>query len=198
MGISTVSRVKKVRCHWCGTDTLYCTYHDREWGVPLHDDRKLFEFLILEGAQAGLSWITILRKRDAYRAAFASFDPVRVAAFGAKDITQLMQNAGIVRNRRKIEAAISNARAFLEVQKEFGSFDAYIWGFVDGKPLVNRWRKQEQVPTYTPLAETISRDLKKRGFKFVGPTIIYSHMQATGMVNDHLAGCFRHTQLAGS
>lgn len=186
---------ERKRCHWCGSDELYCAYHDHEWGVPLHDEQKLFEFLTLEGAQAGLSWITILRKREAYRAAFAGFDAVKVAAFGADDVERLMQDAGIVRNRRKIEAAITNAQAFLRVQEEFGSFDNYIWGFVDGRPIINRWQKPSDIPVTTPLAETISRDLKKRGFKFVGPTIVYSHMQATGMVNDHLVSCFRHGEV---
>lgn len=183
------------RCHWCGDDSLYCAYHDQEWGVPLHDEQKLFEFLTLEGAQAGLSWITILRKREAYRAAFADFDVIKVAAFGDQEVERLMQDAGIVRNRLKIQAAITNARAFLAVQREFGSFDAYIWGFVKGVPIVNRWQTPADIPVTTPLADTISRDLKKRGFKFVGPTIVYSHMQATGMVNDHLENCFRHGEL---
>jgi DNA-3-methyladenine glycosylase I len=179
------------RCPWCGDDPLYRRYHDQEWGVPVHDDGKLFEFIILEGAQAGLSWITILRKREAYRKAFADFDPNRVARFGHKDIERLKADAGIVRNRLKIESAVSNARAFLEIQSSFGSFDRYIWDFVDGQPIINHFRTMSEVPASTPLSEKISRDLKKRGFRFVGPTIVYAHMQATGMVNDHLVDCFR-------
>jgi DNA-3-methyladenine glycosylase I len=170
---------------------LYVRYHDGEWGVPLHDDRRLFEFLVLEGAQAGLSWFTILRKREAYRKAFGGFDPARVARYGARDVRRLLADAGIVRNRLKIESAIANARAFLAVQREFGSFDRYIWGFVDGKPIVNRRRSLRHIPPRTPLSDLISKDLKRRGFRFVGSTIVYSHMQATGMVNDHLVTCFR-------
>lgn len=191
MGIST----QKKRCQWCGDDELYCHYHDHEWGLPLHDDRALFEFLTLEGFQAGLSWITILRKREAFRAAFAHFEPQKVAAFTEEDVARLMANEAIVRNRRKIEAAITNAHAFIKIQQEFGSFDAWVWAFVEGKPIVNQWQRHEEVPVYTPLAEDISKALKQRGFKFVGPTIVYSHMQATGMVNDHLLGCYRHAQL---
>jgi DNA-3-methyladenine glycosylase I len=179
------------RCPWSeGVDPLYERYHDSEWGVPVRDDRKHFEFLVLESAQAGLSWWTILRKREGYRRAFADFDPVKVARFDARAVTRLMQDAGIVRNRQKIEAAIVNARGFLEVQAEFGSFDAYVWPFVGGAPIVNRWRKQGDVPATTPESEALSKDLKKRGFKFVGSTIIYAHMQATGLVNDHLLTCF--------
>jgi DNA-3-methyladenine glycosylase I len=170
---------------------LYVRYHDREWGVPLHDDRKLFEFLVLEGAQAGLSWLTILRKREAYRKAFEGFDPARVARYGARDVRRLLADAGIVRNRMKIESAVANARAFLAVQRELGSFDRYIWGFVDGRPIVNRRRSLRQLPPRTALSDRISKDLKRRGFRFVGPTIVYAHMQATGMVNDHLVTCFR-------
>ncbi len=184
------------RCGWCGTDPLYVAYHDTEWGVPVHDDRKLFEFLILEGAQAGLSWITILRKREAYRRAFAGFDPQRVARFGPRQAARLLADPGIVRNRLKIGAAIENARRFLAVQEEFGSFDAYVWRFVDGRPIVNRWKALRQVPASTAQSDALSKDLKARGFKFVGSTICYAHMQATGMVNDHLAGCFRHAVLA--
>ena len=184
------------RCYWAGSDPLYVTYHDQEWGVPLHDDLRLFEFLVLEGAQAGLSWLTILRKRENYRRAFAGFDPARVARFDKRKIERLLQDAGIVRNRQKIEAAVSNARAYLAVQKEFGSFDAYVWRFVDGAPRQNRWRKQGELPAKTPVSEAMSRDLLQRGFRFVGPTICYAHMQATGMVNDHLLGCFRHAQVA--
>jgi DNA-3-methyladenine glycosylase I len=183
------------RCPWCGTDPGYVAYHDDEWGVPVHEERQLFEFLILETFQAGLSWLTILRKRDNFRRAFARFDPSRVARFTDADIARLMDDAGIVRNRAKIEAAVVNARAFLDVQDREGGFDPYIWGFTGGRPVINRWRRMDQVPAVTPLAETISRDLKSRGFKFVGPTVIYAHMQATGMVNDHLTGCYRHREL---
>jgi DNA-3-methyladenine glycosylase I len=184
-----------VRCGWCGTDPLYVAYHDEEWGVPVHDDRTLFEFLVLEGAQAGLSWITILRKREAYRAAFDHFEPEAVARYDARKIRALLRNAGIVRNRQKIEAAIANARAFLEVQGAFGSFDAYVWRFVDGRPKTNAWRSLKQIPAATPEAQAMSRDLRTRGFRFVGPTICYAHMQATGMVNDHLVSCFRYRQV---
>jgi DNA-3-methyladenine glycosylase I len=189
-----VSR-ERGRCGWAGDDALYIAYHDREWGVPVHDDRSLFEFLVLEGAQAGLSWITILRKRPAYRAAFAGFDPAAVARFDARRVRALLRDAGIVRNRAKIEAAVGNARAFLEVQKEFGSFDAYIWRFVDGRPKRNAWKTLRQIPPSTRESEAMSRDLKARGFRFVGPTICYAHMQATGMVNDHLVGCFRYREV---
>ncbi len=187
--------MNRQRCGWCGDDPLYTVYHDTEWGVPLHDDRQLFEFLILEGAQAGLSWITILRKREAYRAAFARFDPQQVARFGPRQIERLMNNPDIVRNRLKIGAAIINARCFLQVQEAFGSFDAYVWRFVDGQPVRNRWKTLAQVPASTPVSEQLSADLKARGFKFVGPTICYAHMQATGMVNDHLIDCFRHGEV---
>ncbi len=183
------------RCPWCGDDPLYRDYHDREWGVPVHDDRKLFEFILLEGAQAGLSWITILRKRENFRRAYADFDPEQVARFGRKDIARLLDDAGIIRNRLKIEAAIGNARAFLEVQERFGSFDRYIWGFVDGEPIINRYTSMAEVPAETDLSRTISKDLKQRGFRFVGPVIVYSHMQATGMVNDHLVDCYRWQEL---
>ena len=179
-------------CPWCGQDPLYRRYHDTEWGVPVHDDTVLFEFLVLEGAQAGLSWLTVLRKREHYRQAFEGFDAARVAAFGEARIEALLQDPGLIRNRLKITSAVSNARAFLEVQARFGSFDRYIWDFVDGRPLVNRFASMAEVPAVTPLAETISRDLKRRGFRFVGPTIVYAHMQATGMVNDHLTACPRH------
>ncbi len=182
--------VAKMRC-WGEVEPLLARYHDREWGVPLHDDRKIFEFLVLEGFQAGLSWMTILRKRPAFRKAFAGFDPKKVARFGARDVKRLLADPGIVRNRLKIEAAIENARRFLEVQKEFGSFDKYIWAFVGGKPIVNCFKRLSQLPAKTALSDKISADLKAHGFKFVGSTIVYAHMQATGMVNDHLAGCFR-------
>ncbi len=182
----------KTRC-WGEVEPLMARYHDREWGVPLHSDRKIFEFLVLEGFQAGLSWMTILRKRPAFRKAFAGFDPKKVARFGARDVKRLLADPGIVRNRMKIAAAIENAKRFLEVAKEFGSFDKYIWSFVGGKPIVNRFRRLSELPAKTPLSDKISADLKARGFKFVGSTIVYAHMQATGMVDDHLAGCFRHS-----
>lgn len=183
----------KIRCHWAPVDDpLYTAYHDREWGVPVHDERTLFEFLILEGAQAGLSWSTILHKRDNYRKAFARFDPRKVARFTRKDVARLLKDAGIVRNRLKIESSISNAKAFLTVQKEFGSFDAYIWSFTGGKPLLNRWRTGAHVPARTEISDRMSKDLKKRGFRFVGSTICYAFMQATGMVNDHRKDCFRY------
>jgi len=183
------------RCSWCGDDPLYVAYHDEEWGVPQHDERILFEFLILEGAQAGLSWLTILRKRENYRRAFAGFDVAAVAAFDDADVTRLLADPGIVRNHRKISAAIGNARAFLEVQREFGSFDAYLWGFVDGRPLQNAWRDRLDLPATSPISDALARDLRRRGFKFAGSTICYALMQAVGLVNDHLAGCFRHAQL---
>ncbi len=183
------------RCPWCTSHPLYLDYHDTEWGVPLHDDRGLFEFLILEAFQAGLSWLTILKKREHFRTAFAGFDPRIVARFDDRDIARLMADTGIVRNRRKIEAAVANARAYLEIQAEHGSFDGYIWNFVDGRPIINHWQELAQVPAQTDLAGRISRELKHRGFSFVGPTIVYSHMQATGMVNDHLVSCFRHREV---
>jgi DNA-3-methyladenine glycosylase I len=186
-----------IRCAWAGTtDPLYLAYHDEEWGVPLHDDRKLFEFIVLEGAQAGLSWRTILGKRARYRQVFARFDPRRVARFGARDVTRLLADTGIVRNRLKVTAAIDNARAVLAVQRELGSLDQHLWSFVGGKPIQNRWRTIRDVPAKTAEAEAMSRDLVKRGFRFVGPTICYAFMQATGMVNDHTVNCFRHRQLA--
>ncbi len=183
------------RCPWAESDPHYIRYHDDEWGVPLHDDRLLFEFLTLETFQAGLSWLTVLRKREHFRQAFAQFDPQQVAAFGENEITALLQNKGIIRNRAKIRAAITNAARFLEIQRTFGSFDAYMWGFLDGRPIINAWQHLEDIPAFTPLAEKISKDLKQRGFKFIGPTVVYAHMQATGMVNDHLVSCFRHQQL---
>jgi len=186
----------KGRCPWCLGSEQYLRYHDEEWGVPVHDDRRLFEFLILEGAQAGLSWSTILNKRDNYRRAFARFDPAKVARFGALEVKALLSDAGIVRNRLKIESAIGNARAFLEVRREFGSFGTYIWGFVGGRPLAVRRRSLKDVPSRTPLSDAISKDLKRRGFRFVGSTIVYAFMQAVGLANDHLAGCFRRRQLA--
>ncbi len=183
------------RCWGDGND-LMTSYHDLEWGLPLHDDRKLFEFLVLEGFQAGLSWSTILRKRENFRKAFHGFDPERVARYGEKDIARLLADAGIIRNRLKVRAAVENARRFLEVQKEFGTFDRYIWDFVDGKPVQNRIRTLAELPAHTPLSDRISADLKERGFRFVGSTIVYAHMQATGMVNDHITGCFRYRELA--
>jgi DNA-3-methyladenine glycosylase I len=182
------------RCTWA-RDELSMLYHDKEWGVPLHDDRQLFEFLILEGAQAGLSWITILKKRAAYRAAFDRFDPRKVARYDEAKVAALLANDGIVRNRLKIRAAVQNAQSFLTVQKEFGSFDRYVWQFVGGEPLQNRWRRSEQVPARTKHSDAMSKDLAKRGFKFVGSTICYAFMQATGMVNDHLVSCFRYKEL---
>jgi len=185
------------RCGWANVqDPLYREYHDREWGVPVHDDRTIFEFLVLEGAQAGLSWGTILRKRENFRGAFEEFDPVKVARFDSRTVQRLLQNPGIIRNRLKINSAVQNAKAFLEVQREFGSFDSYIWPFVGGRPRVNRWEKLKDVPAATPESEAMSKDLIRRGFRFVGPTICYAHMQATGMVNDHLVSCFRHRELA--
>lgn len=179
-----------IRCAWAGTDPLYVAYHDREWGVPVHDDRILFEFLILEGAQAGLSWITILRKRENYRAAYDHFDPQKVARYGDDKVAELLANPGIVRNRLKVAASIGNARAFLAVQEEFGSFDAYIWRFVGGRPKVNTWKSLAEIPAFTPESDALSKDLKQRNFRFVGSTICYAHMQATGMVNDHIVDCF--------
>jgi len=182
----------KQRCKWCEGNALQIAYHDREWGVPVHDDRRFFEFLILEGAQAGLSWDTILRKRAGYRQAFANFDPRKVARYTAAKRKSLMKHPGIVRNRLKIESTVTNALAFLAVQKEFGSFDRYIWGFVGGKPMRNRPRSSKDVPASTPESEAMSKDLKRRGFRFVGTTICYAFMQATGLVDDHLVTCFRH------
>ncbi len=187
------------RCVWSvGIDPAYERYHDSEWGVPVRDDRTHFEFLLLESAQAGLSWWTILRKREGYRHAFADFDAERVARFNARTVERLMKDASIVRNRQKIEAAIANARGFLDIQKEFGSFDRYVWPFVGGKPLVNRWRKQSEVPATSKESDALSKDLKARGFKFVGSTIVYAHMQATGLVNDHLVTCFRYKTADGT
>ena len=186
------------RCTWCGTDPLYCAYHDEEWGMPLHDERALFEFLILEGAQAGLSWFTILKKREGYRRAFDHFDVERIARYGEADVARLMADAGIVRNRLKIESTITNARATLALRETAGGLDAYFWNFVDGRPIDNAWKGIGQVPASTPLSDAISKDLKKRGFKFVGSTIVYAHMQATGMVNDHTVDCFRHREVAGA
>jgi DNA-3-methyladenine glycosylase I len=188
------ARRNRQRCGWARNE-LAAAYHDAEWGVPLRDDRQIFEFLILEGMQAGLSWDCILRKRPAFRAAFAGFDPERVARFGARERRRLLADAGIIRNRLKIDAAIGNARAFLDVCEEHGSFARYAWGFVDGRPIVNRWTRIRQVPATNEASDAWSKDLRERGFRFVGSTIIYAHMQATGMVNDHLVGCFRHRQV---
>ncbi len=189
---------EKTRCQWStGGNELYIDYHDHEWAVPQHDDRLLFEFLILEGAQAGLSWSTILNKREGYRKAFSGFDPVRVARYDKAKIARLLQDPGIVRNRLKIESAVINARAFLAVQEEFDSFDAYIWQFTNGRIIQNSWKAMKQVPASTKESDAMSKDLKSRGFKFVGSTIMYAHMQATGMVNDHTVNCFRWKQLGG-
>ncbi len=185
-----------VRCAWCGDDPLYQAYHDTEWGVPLHDDRALFELLTLEGAQAGLSWITVLRKRETYRQAFANFDPASVALFTEADQAALMLNPGIVRNRLKISSTIDNARAFLAIQAEFGSFDAWLWRFVDGQPIQNSLRSLAEAQASTALSDTLSKALKKRGFRFVGSTICYAFMQAAGLVNDHTTDCFRHREVA--
>lgn len=184
-----------VRCPWPGTDPLYVAYHDREWGVPVHDDRQLFEMLVLDGAQAGLSWLTILRKREAYRRAFAGFDPARVARFSQARVEALLRNPGIVRNRLKVASAVTNARAFLDVQREFGSFDAYVWQFVGNAPVKNAWERTSDVPARTEVSDAMSRDLRKRGFTFAGSTICYAFMQAAGMVNDHLVSCFRHPEI---
>ncbi len=185
----------KSRCQWAGPDPIYIKYHDTEWGVPVHDDRRLFEFLILEGAQAGLSWLTILKKRPNYTIAFDNFDPHRVAAYNTRKVEELISNAGIIRNRLKIEAALQNARSFLAVQQEFGSFDKYIWQFVGGKTLKNNWNTVAEIPAQTATSVAMSSDLKKRSFKFVGPTICYAFMQATGLVNDHTVDCFRYNEV---
>jgi DNA-3-methyladenine glycosylase I len=186
----------KTRCSWCGDDSLYVRYHDFEWGLPLHDDRRLFEFLVLEGAQAGLSWITILRKRENYRQAFDDFDPQRIAGYGEKKIEGLLSNTGIIRNRLKIASAVRNARAFMQIQQEFESFDAYLWRFVDGRPKQNRWKTLKEIPAETSESRALSKDLIRRGCSFVGPTICYAFMQAVGMVNDHVVNCFRHAQIS--
>ncbi|NLM73986.1 MAG: DNA-3-methyladenine glycosylase I [Clostridiaceae bacterium] len=183
------------RCPWCGTDELYVKYHDEEWGVPVHDDRTHFEFLVLESAQAGLSWITILRRRENYRKAYDGFDVEKVAQYDENKINELMQDSGIIRNRRKIEASINNARQFIKIQKEFGSFDNYIWSFVNNKPVINHWDDISQMPATSELSDRVSKDLKSRGFRFLGSTIIYAHLQATGIINDHLTYCFRHKEV---
>jgi len=184
-----------MRCTWCGDDELYVRYHDKEWGVPLHNDRKLFEFLILEGAQAGLSWITVLRKRKAYRKAFDSFDYNIVAKYNEAKIKQLLKNEGIIRNNLKIRSAINNAKKFIEIRKEFGTFNKYVWSFVNDKPIQNRWKGLKDIPAKTQLSDEITKDLKNHGFNFVGSTIIYAYMQATGMVNDHTTDCFRYKEI---
>jgi len=185
----------KTRCAWSGKDPLYMDYHDTEWGVPVYDDDKLFEFLILETFQAGLSWITVLRKRENFRKAFDNFDYKKIVNYDENKFDELMNNAGIIRNKLKIRATISNAQAFMDIQKEFGSFSIYFWKFVDHKPIVNQWKTMNEIPAITKLSDTISKDLKKRGFKFVGSTVIYAHMQATGMVNDHVPSCFRYKEV---
>jgi len=185
----------RTRCAWCTNDLLYIRYHDNEWGVPVHNDRRLFEFLVLEGAQAGLSWITILRKRAAYRKAFDNFDYNKVANYNERKIQALLKDEGIVRNRLKIRSAVQNANAFLKIRDEFGTFNKYIWEFVDGKPIRNKWKSIKQIPARTELSDKLSKDLKQRGFTFVGSTICYAHMQATGMVNDHTVDCFRYQEL---
>ncbi len=185
----------KPRCGWCGSDPLYMSYHDEEWGVPVHDDRLLFEFLILEGAQAGLSWLTILKKRENYRKAFHSFESERIARYTERDVERLLGDPGIVRNRLKIESAVKNARAALAIGEEFGSLDAFLWRYVDGKPLQNRWRTLAGIPVQTGISDAMGKDLKRRGFSFVGSTICYAFMQAVGMVNDHVTDCFRHGEI---
>mgnify|MGYP005838498197 CR=1 FL=1 len=186
---------EQTRCGWSTSDSLYIKYHDEEWGVPLHDDRKLFEMLILEGAQAGLSWLTVLRKRENYRRAFDNFDPEKIARYDEDKIQELLQNPGIIRNKLKVRAAVTNAQAYLNVQKEYGSFDKYIWQFVNGKQIVNSFHELREIPAKTKESDAMSTDLLKRGFKFVGSTICYAHMQATGMVNDHVTSCFRYNQV---
>lgn len=184
------------RCPWCGSDPLYLRYHDEEWGVPVHNERMHFEFLLLETQQAGLSWRTILGKREAYRAAFANFDPEKVARFSAPEIERFLADPSLIRNRRKLEAAVTNARAFLKIQERYGSFDAWIWHFVDGRPMLNTWKDITELPVRTPLSDSISNEMKKAGFAFVGPVTIYAHLQAIGIVNDHLVSCFRHEEIA--
>lgn len=187
--------MEKTRCPWCGSDPLYVAYHDTEWGVPVKDDKTLFEFLILESFQAGLSWITILRKRENFRKAFDDFDYKKIATYQEDKIQELLQDAGIIRNKLKVRAAVSNAQAFLKIQEEFGSFSNYIWSFVNGKPIKNKLQSLSEAPATTALSDKISKDLKKRGFKFMGSTVVYAHMQATGMVNDHLVDCFRYNEV---
>lgn len=183
------------RCHWCGTDPLYIRYHDVEWGVPVHDDRIHFEFLVLESAQAGLSWITVLRKRENYRSWYENFDPEKVARFDEKRIQKMLQDPGIIRNRLKIESSVNNARLFLDIMHKYGSFDHYLWSFVDHKPVVNSFQRLEEIPANTPESDALAKDLKKRGFRFLGTTIVYAHMQAVGLVNDHTTDCFRYKEI---
>ena len=185
----------KTRCKWCGNDPLYIDYHDNQWGVPVHDDRLLFEFLILEGAQAGLSWLTILKKRDNFRKAFDNFDYNKIANYTEEDVKRLLENSGIIRNQLKIRSAIKNAKGFMRIQEEFGSFDKYIWGYVNGKTIQNQWKSMDEIPAKTEIAEKMSKDLKKRGFNFVGPTICYAFMQAVGLVNDHTTDCFQYKEI---
>lgn len=187
--------LKTSRCSWCGTDPLYIKYHDEEWGVPIKDDKTMFEFLLLETFQAGLSWITILRKRENFRKAFDGFDYEKIAKYDQNKIDSLLQDSGIIRNKLKVNSAVTNAKAFIEIQKEFGSFTEYIWRFVDGKTIKNNWESSKEVPATTQESDALSKDLKKRGFKFVGSTVVYAHMQATGMVNDHIESCFRHSEV---
>jgi DNA-3-methyladenine glycosylase I len=190
--------VELKRCQWPGQDPLYLAYHDEEWGVPLHEDNRLFEMIVLESMQSGLSWITILRKRQAFRVAFHEFDPRRVATFGAKEIEKLLLNPGVIRNRGKLEAAVANARATLRVQEKHGSLDAFLWRIVEGKPIVNRWLSYREAPAKTSVSETLAKECKKEGFQFVGPTVAYAFMQAVGMVNDHEVACFRYKEIAGA
>ena len=187
--------LEKQRCSWCGTDPLYLRYHDEEWGVPVTDDKTMFEFLILETFQAGLSWITILRKRENFKNAFDGFNYKKIAKYDQAKIDSLLQDKGIIRNKLKVHSAISNAQAFMEIQKEFGSFSEYIWGFVNGQPIKNNWKNHQDVPATTELSDALSKELKKRGFKFVGSTVMYAHMQATGLINDHVESCFRHKEI---
>ena len=187
--------MEKIRCDWCGSDPLYVAYHDTEWGVPLKDEQALFEFLILETFQAGLSWITVLRKRENFRRAFDNFDYQLIANYSSEKIEKLLLDPGIIRNRLKVKATVSNAQAFIKVQQEFGSFSNYIWGFVNGEPIINAFKTMKDLPSNTPLSDSISKDLKQRGFKFVGSTVVYAHMQATGMVNDHITSCFRYKEV---
>ena len=186
---------KSNRCEWCGTDPLYVKYHDEDWGIPVHNDRTLFEFLILEGAQAGLSWITILKKRENYKNLFDDFDVIKVSKYSEKKIAKLLENPGIIRNKLKVNSTVTNAQAFIKIQKEFGSFDKYVWQFVNGKPIVNKFKSLKEIPAKTEISDLMSRDFKKRGFKFVGSTICYAFMQATGMVNDHTTRCFRYKEV---
>jgi DNA-3-methyladenine glycosylase I len=193
-----MDKMKKHRCEWCGSDPLYISYHDKEWGVPVKNDNKHFEFLLLESAQAGLSWITILRKRENYRSAYENFDPQKVAAFNDTKINELLNNQGIIRNKLKINASINNAHKFLETQNKFGSFNNYIWGFVGRKPIINKYSKLSQLPSFTNFSEKLAKDLKQRGFKFLGPTTVYAHLQAAGLVNDHTTDCFRYQEIIDS